>query len=392
MGQADTWFWGHRLMSQARFTASIAMCVCSLILATRVCAANLVYVDPARHETRMIAVEPGVELETLDWGGSGPAMVLIPGLGGTAHAYDEIAPKLRGRFHVYGMTPRGTGKSSVPQDGYDTDHLSEDILGVLDGLKLRRVVLVGHSIAGLELSAFAIHHPERVAGLVYLDTTYLFDPGDKDLFGVGEWGQDLKTVRERFDALESQPDAPDQTIHQLIDSDWPALRQDLEVMLLGAKARPPFTPPDSNDFRSFAAFRDWFVRVQGFAVPEAELREQFLAGPNGEVVGQKAPQWVADKVVAGQKKYTGITTPALAIFAVQSRTRGDLPDDDNSRQAIAAFVKIATARAERRANAFKHDVPKAKIVFIKRASHQVFLSNEAEVLAAIISFASELHM
>ena len=129
---------------------------------------------------------------------------------------------------------------------------------------------------------------------------------------------------------------------------------------------------------------------KGLPPPEAELREQFAAGPGGEVASQKAPQWVSDKVIAGQKKYAGITRPVLAIFAVQDKARADLPDDDDSRRAVAAYVNIATARAERRADALKHDMPSAKIVFIEQAAHHVFLSNEAQVLAAIRPFARKL--
>ena len=329
-----------RLALWARRAAKIAFPL-SFLTGAQVWAADIVFADPTQHETRVITVEPGVALETLDWGGSGSAMVLLPGLGGTAHVYDEIAVKLRDQFHVYGITPRGFGKSSVPQDGYDTDHLSEDVLRVLDALKLKRVILVGHSIAGLEMSAFAFHYPERVLGLVYLDTTYLFDPGDKDLFGVAEWGQDLHAVRNRLDALESQAGSPDPAIHQLINNDWPQFQRDLEQLINSEKARPPFTPPSGADLANFAAFRNWFARVQGFAPPEAELREQFAAGPGGEVASQKAPQWVSDKVIAGQKKYAGITRPVLAIFAVQDKARADLPDDDDSRRAVAACARRA---------------------------------------------------
>ena len=52
-------------------------------------------------------------------------------------------------------------------------------MAVIDALNLKRPILVGHSIAGVELSSVANSHPNQVAGLVYLDAaySYAFDNG-----------------------------------------------------------------------------------------------------------------------------------------------------------------------------------------------------------------------
>jgi pimeloyl-ACP methyl ester carboxylesterase len=57
-------------------------------------------------------------------------------------------------------------------------------VAVLDALKLNKPVLAGHSIAGAELSSVANRHPERVAGLVYIDAaySYAFDNGNGALW------------------------------------------------------------------------------------------------------------------------------------------------------------------------------------------------------------------
>ena len=54
----------------------------------------------------------------------------------------------------------------------DIDVLVEDIRGWLDELGLERVVLVGHSMAGNEITRFAALYPDRVDQLIYLDATY----------------------------------------------------------------------------------------------------------------------------------------------------------------------------------------------------------------------------
>jgi hypothetical protein len=49
--------------------------------------------DPSPHLTRWVTVDASVRLEVLDWGGTGPPLVLL-GCYLTAHAYDDFAPKL----------------------------------------------------------------------------------------------------------------------------------------------------------------------------------------------------------------------------------------------------------------------------------------------------------
>jgi len=74
--------------------------------------------DPSTHKVRFVTVEKGVRLEVLDWGGSGRPLVLLAGLGFTAHVFDGFAEKLTDSYHVYGITRRGYGASSRPASGY----------------------------------------------------------------------------------------------------------------------------------------------------------------------------------------------------------------------------------------------------------------------------------
>src|SRR5206468_8724524 len=125
--------------------------------------------DPAAHSVQFVTVDRNVKLEVLDFGGSGRPLVFLAGMGNTAHVFDRFAPKFAATHHVYAITRGGFGDSSVPPDGYGADRLGDDVLAGLDALKLARPVLAGHSVAGQELRSIASRHPERVAGLVYLD-------------------------------------------------------------------------------------------------------------------------------------------------------------------------------------------------------------------------------
>ena len=62
----------------------------------------------------------------------------------------------------------------MPASGYSVDRLADDVLRAIEILKLNRPVVAGHSVAGEELSSIGSRHPERVAGLVYLDAGYAY--------------------------------------------------------------------------------------------------------------------------------------------------------------------------------------------------------------------------
>jgi pimeloyl-ACP methyl ester carboxylesterase len=139
------------------------------LMTSALCAQQSTWQDPSKHRVQFVAVEDGVRLEVLDWGGSGKPLVLLTGSGNTAHVFDEFAGKLIPFAHVYGITRRGFGASSHPESGYTDQRLADDVLHVLDSLKLVAPVLVGHSMGGNELTTLGSQHPNRVAGLIYLD-------------------------------------------------------------------------------------------------------------------------------------------------------------------------------------------------------------------------------
>jgi pimeloyl-ACP methyl ester carboxylesterase len=134
--------------------------------------------DPSPHSVRFVTVDTNVKLEVLQWAGPQASdvrtLVLVPGLGNTAHVFDTLAPKLTARYHVVGVTRRGFGASSAPASGYAADRLGDDVLAVTEALSISRPVLVGHSLGGEELSSIGSRHPDKVAGLIYLDAGYSY--------------------------------------------------------------------------------------------------------------------------------------------------------------------------------------------------------------------------
>jgi non-heme chloroperoxidase len=149
----------------------------------------------------------GVRLEYLDWGGHGPPLVFLAGLGDTAYIYNDLAPEFRSRFHCLGLTRRGFGGSEQPESGYELDNLVQDAASFINALRLRNVTVVGHSFGGTEAIRLSELHPDMIRRVVLLDTAYAPFPESSEkavanlipfLPGVpvSEVGQSLSNFRE----------------------------------------------------------------------------------------------------------------------------------------------------------------------------------------------------
>ena len=111
----------------------------------------------------------GLRLHYIDWGGAGPSVLFLTGLGDSADTFDALARRFTDRFHVWGLTRRGQGQSDKPKSGYDPRTLAGDIRAFMDVKGIERATLIGFSVAGSEMTRFAVLFPSRVDRLVYLD-------------------------------------------------------------------------------------------------------------------------------------------------------------------------------------------------------------------------------
>jgi len=127
--------------------------------------------DKSPHKSAFVTAN-GIKMNYLDWGGTGDVVILLTGLGNDAHVFDEIAPSFIDKFHVIGLTRRGFGETDRPATGYETTTRVEDIRAFMDAQKITRAHLVGHSLAGDEMTQFASVYPDRVIKIVYLDAAY----------------------------------------------------------------------------------------------------------------------------------------------------------------------------------------------------------------------------
>ena len=109
-------------------------------------------------------------LRVSDGGAGEPAVLFLHGLGHDLDAWREQLDRLRPYRRAVAYDQRGHGGSDRPRDGvYTVEALAADLEAVAGALGLMRFVLVGHSLSGTVLTAYAGAHPDRVAGLVYVD-------------------------------------------------------------------------------------------------------------------------------------------------------------------------------------------------------------------------------
>ena len=233
---------------------------------------------PAEQRPAILKVSSkgGVSLEVLDWGGSGPPIVFLAGGGSsTPHDFDEFAPRLTDRHRVIGITRRGNGGSSAQRPrGFD-DYV-DDVVAVLDAFHFERVVLIGHSFAGLEMARFGEKDGRRCAALVYLDAAY--------------------------------------------DYTDPALEKIFEANT------PPSAPPmRSADSASIDAVRDWIARTQGFRPPVSALRASRLWGNDGRLIGQKPSLVDSWNIPTPTPRWEHVTCPSLGIYAMPTPYETSLP-------------------------------------------------------------------
>lgn len=110
----------------------------------------------------------GLELHYRDWGGSGPAILLLHGLASSSRIWDLTAPLLRAHGHVVALDQRGHDGSAKPDSGYDSPTIVADARGAAQVLGLTHPIVIGHSWgAGIAL-AYAAADP-TCAGVVLVD-------------------------------------------------------------------------------------------------------------------------------------------------------------------------------------------------------------------------------
>jgi pimeloyl-ACP methyl ester carboxylesterase len=106
-----------------------------------------------------------------DVGISDCPVVFVHSLAGESLQWAEQLAHVRARGCGIAYDLRGHGRSDPPTDGdYSLEACADDLQAVLDAVGVDRAILVAHSLGGAIATVFAAAHPERVEGLLLVDS------------------------------------------------------------------------------------------------------------------------------------------------------------------------------------------------------------------------------
>lgn len=301
------------------------------------------WADPSPHTSGFVTAN-GVRLNYLDWGGTGPALILIHGFGDNPHAFDGLAPAFTDRFRVLAYARRGHGRSEA-RGPFDMATLTEDLRQFMDSLGIERAHLVGWSMGGNEITWMAGTHPDRVGRLVYFDAGY-------------DWGD--PAVQAAFAAFPV-----------------------------------PFNPAP-EDLVSLEAFRAhhldlWFPAVADPSGMEAYVRDLVDVLPDGSVrlrMGDSTFNAIAAELFGTRRDYTAIRAPALSIY---SETFFDVTAAEPAQRALNLawerehFTPFRNASMER----IRSELPGVEVLTVPGTHADFVITAREQVVAAMRRFLAD---
>lgn len=182
----------------------------------------------------MISVN-GIELEVFEAGkqNKGKPIVLCHGFPETAFSWRFQIPELvKAGYHILAPNQRGYGKSSCPTEitQYDIEHLTGDLVGLLDYYGYKDALFIGHDWGANVVWNLGILHPERVKRIINLALPYQVR-GEKPWI---EWMQEIFGEENYFVHFNRQQGVAD------------AILNDNTSNFLGNLYRKnvPITPPE----------------------------------------------------------------------------------------------------------------------------------------------------
>jgi pimeloyl-ACP methyl ester carboxylesterase len=295
--------------------------------------------DTSPHKSGFANVN-GIRLHYLDWGGSGDVILFLAGMGCNAHIFDNLAPRFTDRFHAVALTRRGHGESDHPETGYDIDTLTEDVRQFMEALEIHKAILVGHSMASVELSHFAALHPERILKLVFLDAAY-----DRS-------STSYKEMVEKSPLRSIQ--APG------LDLDYYSPEDYFTAM---KRAYPSFV----------AIWTGWM---------EEQSRHEITQTAEGKVV-DKMSDAISAAITHTLTNYapedSKIKAPTLSFYAISNECyflANDWMTDEQKAQVKEYFETVSYSWIKENIEQFQCNVPHAKIVVIPQGHHYCFIRKE----------------
>jgi pimeloyl-ACP methyl ester carboxylesterase len=295
--------------------------------------------DKSSHKSDFVTVN-GIKLHYLDWGGNGDVLLFLTGMGCSAHIFDRFAPRFTDRFHVLVFDRRGHGDSDYPETGYDPDTLTEDLLQFMNALKIDQVILVGHSLAYIELSRFAVIYPERVLKLIFLDAAY------------DSSSTEYKSVFKKNPMPRMMPAWPEDNFDTVED----------------------YIATVKRLYPSLAVIWD--------TVMEEQTKHTVKTVSDGKVMDKMSEaefKALNNTVDSYTPEYSKIRAPILSFFTLQDGSAflsSEYMTEEQKALVIVFFKTMRQPYAQKYIQQFRQNVPHAKVIEIPQGHHYCFIKHE----------------
>jgi pimeloyl-ACP methyl ester carboxylesterase len=271
-----------------------------------------------------------------------PPLLLLHGIRDLAWSMDPIAQALRDRYRVLSLDLRGHGTSEHP-GGYTFPLYAADLQCVLDRLGIERATLIGHSLGGQIVCAYAGLFPERVRALVTIE-------------GLGP---PRAPAADEAEERRAHGRSGVEMVARL--GDRPRRLADLDEAYERVRANHP----------SLDAERARFLTERGvIALPDGGLRWRWDPRVQGT--------WTSTTRMANEERWSWVQCPTLVVTAGRAgtfwRDRRGMPDTQEG--------GMTPEERARRVACFKN----ARHVEIAGAGHMVHFDAPEELNRAIVGF------
>ncbi len=256
------------------------------------------------YESR-VEVRPGLSLAVRQWVPAAPgghAFLLVHGLASNARTWDGVAPVLAALgWAVVAVDQRGHGRSDKPDSGYDFEHVTDDLVGLIDAVGLERPIVVGQSWGGNVVLELAARHPDRIRGVACIDG------GTIELAGTFPTWEDC-AARLAPPRLAGLPLTAIEAHIRSAHPDWP--ETGVEGTLANFEVRPDGTvAPWLTYDRHMAILRALWEQRPSRLFPLIEVPVLLVPADTGE------PEWTARKRVEVERAEASLRRPRVRWFA-----------------------------------------------------------------------------
>lgn len=120
-----------------------------------------------------------MEIAYIKEGKGKQTIVFIHGLSSNADAWSRNIESLKGEYTCVALDLPGFGKSSKLAPAYTPTYYAEIVAKLIDKLKLKKVVVAGHSMGGQTAIKLALNHPEKIKKLILIAPAGIEEFNDK---------------------------------------------------------------------------------------------------------------------------------------------------------------------------------------------------------------------